>query len=136
MTHRIVDIVICILGDHVPVLVFECELSVAEDVECRPCTCLAGPHSAEIERCICVTEAEIHVLAAEISLFACKCDHIRSIEAVLRIIQREGADARLVGVCTDVSVRHPACDPYDALVVRSLSYKVHDPDFVLVGYRE
>ncbi len=72
VSHRIVDIVVCVTGDHGAVLVLESELAVAEDVECRPCPCLAASHAAEIKGSICVAEAEIFVLAAEIAHLAGK----------------------------------------------------------------
>ena len=132
VSHCIVDIVVSILGNDVSVLVLECELAVAEDVECSPGTCLAASHSAEIKRCICVAEAELLVLSAEISLFACECDDVRCVHAVFRVVEREGADAGLVCMGADVSVRDTACNPYDTLVVRTLSDKVHHPDLLLV----
>ena len=98
VAHCIFDIIVCILSNFIAVFVHESELAVAEDVESSPSASLAASHSAEIEWCIRVAEAEILVLTLEIALFACKADHVRCVHAVLRVIKRESADACLVCV--------------------------------------
>ena len=71
-------------------------------------------------------------------------DRRKKVEAVLGIVERESRDARLVGVCRNVSVGNAASYPDDALAgvvtlgieLAALADQLHDPGFVPVGDRE
>ena len=61
----------------------------------------------------------------------------------MRVVKRESADAGLVGVGADISVRHSAGHPDYAFVgvaaihhTGSLSYEFHNPHLVPVGNRK
>ena len=110
----------------------------------RPHAGIASAHRAEIGRSVGIAEAELLVRAVEIALFTGEGDHVGSVEAVLGIVERESRDARLVGVCRNVSVGNAASYPDDALAgvvtlgieLAALADQLHDPGFVLVGDRE
>ena len=143
VTHGVFDVVVCVAGHKIAVFVLECEFAVAEDVECRPCAGFAASHPAEIKGCVCVAKTEFAVFSAEIAHFPCKGNHVRGIEAVFRVIERECADSRLVGMCADISVRHPAGHPdysladiFPVFFLVALADEVHYPYFILVGDRE
>ena len=143
ISHRIVDVVVGVPCHFLAIFINESKLALTEDVKCRPSPGLAGPHSAEIERCVCVAETEILVLSVKPTHLSGECNHIRSIETILRVVERKSADACLICVCTDISVRHPACHPDNAFShilsihhFRSLSDEVHHPYFLLVGNGE
>ena len=136
VAHCIFNIVHCRAGHFLAVFIDEGEIAVAEAVEGGPGTALAAPHRPEIQRSIGVAEAEVGILSAVPAPFPCEADHVRGIDAVFRVVQREGADAGLVRVGADISVRHPACHPEQTFAVRPLAYEVHYPHFVLVGNGE
>ena len=63
--------------------------TLSKDVERTPYPCLAASQGVVAGRCVCVAEAELLVLAAEISHLPCKINHIFLVDAVLRVIQWE-----------------------------------------------
>ena len=132
VAHRIIDPVRSRRADEGSVLLVG-EGPVAQYVECRPSPCIAGPGAREVERIVGIAEAEILVLALVPALAACEVYHVRRVEAVLRVIEREAGDAALVRVGAYVSVRHPARYPYYALFL-TLADEVHDPR--LLGIRD
>ena len=116
------------------------EPAVGEDVEGAPDAGVAAADRAEIGRAIGLLEAEFLVGTVEITLAAGEGDDILRIQAVVGIVQGEGADAGLVGVGADGPVRHAEGHPHDALVdidavphVHPLADEFHDPGLVLVG---
>ena len=130
------------LGDGLAVL-FVGELTVAEDVEGAPGSCVATSDGSEIGRAVSCAEVEVLVLAVEVAFLSREGDHVRGVEAVLRVVQREGLDAGLVGVRADVTVRNPHGHPHESLAdvlsvlhLAALSDEVHYPGLVLVRYRE
>ena len=139
-SHYIVQIGVGVTGDGVAVLVVEREPAVREDVEGAPNAGVAAAHGAKICRAVGLLEAEFFVQALEITFAAGKGDNIRSIEAVLRVLEGEFADAGLVGMGADGAVRHAHGHPNDALLrvhavahVGALADELHNPGFVLVG---
>ena len=98
--------------------------------ESRPHTRLAEAGSAEIDRVVDVGEAELFILTAEQADCAGVGNHVAAIDHFhrgvhdlgyvlcgdggLAVLQREGGDARLVGMSGDVSVRDAAGHPYRA----------------------
>ena len=104
----------------------------------------AGAQGAEVERRICVAEAEIRIGAVVIPHFAGERNDVGRVKAVFGVVLLEGRDARLIGVRRNISVGNAACDPYDALVgvaalavgLVSLADQLHDPRFVAVDDRE
>ncbi len=104
--------------------------------EAAPDTRLAGAQGAEFERIVGVGEAEVRIRAIEPPPRAGEVDHVGRVEAVLRILQREAPDARLVGVAGDVAVRHAHRHPHRALAARPLADHLQDPRLVRVGDRE
>ena len=57
----------------------------------------------------------------------CKCDYIRTVQAVRRIIKREGCDASLIRVASDISVGYPPGHPNGTLSVCAFAYQFHVP---------
>ena len=143
ITHGIVEEFVSIPGDHPSVIVLVAEPAVAQDVERAPYPRFATSHRAEIERCVGIAEAELVVLALEVAFLPGEFDDVLGIEAVLRVVEREGGDAGLVSVRGNVAVRYLNCHPDYALVQvaavleqRTLAYYLHYPDLVLVAYGE
>ena len=143
ITHGIVEEFVSIPGDHPSVIVLVAEPAVAQDVERAPYPRFATSHRAEIERCVGIAEAELVVLALEVAFLPGEFDDVLGIEAVLRVVEREGGDAGLVSVRGNVAVRYLHCHPDYALVQvaavleqRTLAYYLHYPDLVLVAYGE
>ena len=129
-------------GDGLAVLLVG-ELAVAEDVECAPSPCVAASDGAEISRAVGCAEVEVLVLAVKVALLPRERDHVRGIETVLRIVQRECLDACLVGVRADVAVRNPHSHPHESLAdvlsvlhLAAFADEIHYPGLVLVRYRE
>ena len=125
--------------DKIAFLILKGEAPVAKDVECRPCPGLTSPHSAEIQRIVGIAEAELLIRTFIIAHLPCKGNHVRGIHAVLLVLERESADPGLVGMGTDISVRHPSGHPHYAFVdilafdhLHSFADEVHYPDLVLV----
>ena len=129
VTHRVVGITV-----HV----------VRYRAEERPYACLAAAQGAEIGRRIGIAKTEIRIRALVKPRFACEGDYVRSVEAVLGIIERKGGDARLVGMARNISVGNTACHPDDAFAdvvalpvqLASFADEFHDPRLVPVGDRE
>ena len=102
---------------------------------CRPLRCGRPPtrrasHPRTVTECgrsVGIAEAELLVRAVEIALFTGEGDHVGSVEAVLGIVERESRDARLVGVCRNVSVGNAASYPDDALRVLLPSHRARSP---------
>ena len=119
------------------------EDSVTEGVEGAPSPGVTGADRAEVVRAVGCAEVEILIGAFVEAHLPCEGDDIRGIEAVLRIVEREGGDPGLVGVGADVAVRNPPGNPDHALAeilsvpeVHTLSDKVHNPGFIPVRNRE
>ena len=139
LAHYIIEVVVCILGYHLPIF-FVGEFAVAQNPESAPSPCVACPHAPEINRIVGGAEVEVLVLAAEVAFAASEFDYIRRIQAVLRVVERESLDSRLVRMCADVPVRNPPGNPHQAFIdvfpvfhFNSLAYQVHHPGFVFVG---
>jgi len=101
--------------------------------EAGPDPRLAKALGAEIERGIGVGKAEFLVRAGEVALFPGKRDDIPAEEAVLRIVEGELADARLVGVAADVAVGDAARHPEGAGLALTLADHLQDPDLAGIG---
>ena len=136
ISHRIVEPLACGAGNLLAGLVHIGEDAVAQDVEGGPGAGVAAAHGAKVKRAVSVAEREFLILAAEISLLAGEGDHVRGVEAVLRIVQGEPCDAGLVCVGADVSVRDAPCHPDNALLLRALANQVHYPGLRAVGNGE
>ena len=141
--HHIVQIGVGVPGDGVTLLVVEGEPAIREDIVGAPGTGIATADGTKVYGAVGLLEAEVLVLTFEIALAAGEGNHIRGIEAVLRVVQGEFADTGLVGMGADGSVRNPHGHPDDTLLrvdavahVGSLANQLHDPGFVLVGYGE
>ena len=130
------------LGDGLPVQLVG-ELSVAENVEGTPCPCVAAPYGTEIGGAVGGAEVEVLILAVEVAFLPREGNHVRGVEAVLRVVQREGLDACLVGVGADVAVRNPSGHPDESfadvlsvLHLATFADEIHYPCLVLVRYGE
>ena len=118
--------------------------SVGHGAEEGPDAGVAAAHSPEVGRAVGVGEAELLVLAVEVAHLAGEGYHVGGIEAVLGVVEREGRDAGLVGVCRDAAVGNAAGHPDDAfagvaalaVVLETLADQLHDPRLVGVGDRE
>ena len=129
-----------VLGNGFSVGIIVREPAAGKDVEGTPDAGVTTADGAEIRRTVRFLEAERLVGSVEIAFAAGKSDDILRIEAVVGILQGEGADAGLVGVGADRPVRHAEGHPDDALVridsvpdARPLADEFHDPGLVLVG---
>ena len=140
VAHRVVQEVGSVLGNGFSVGIIVREPAAGKDVEGTPDACVTTADGAEIRRTVRFLEAERLVGSVEIAFAAGKSDDVLRIEAVVGILQGEGADAGLVGVGADRPVRHAEGHPDDALVridsvpdARPLADEFHDPGLVLVG---
>ena len=103
----------------------------------RPHAAVAAAERAHVGGCVGLREAEILVLAVEVTLRACKVYHILRVDGVAALVgQREGVDAGMVGVARDAVVGHAARYPHGSLVGFSFAYEFHYPHLVGVGYGE
>ena len=105
-----------------------------------PYTCLTSPHCREIKRTECVCKTEVAAVTLIQAALFCVLHNIFCIEAVLRVIFREGGYSGTVCVCRDITVGNTDCHPYGSLVqvLAVLIFwfagnYVHKPYLVLVG---
>ncbi|OPZ66252.1 MAG: hypothetical protein BWY83_02932 [bacterium ADurb.Bin478] len=101
--------------------------------EHRPDPRFAEPHGVKGERRIGVAKTEIRILAGIIVLLPGERDHIRRIEAIEFVVQRESPDARLVGMAADGAIRNTLRHPYGALAARTFADHLHDPNLLWIG---
>jgi hypothetical protein len=102
-------------------------------------TCLcAHPGVAETQLpevgwAVGIGEAEFRIFPCEPAHFAGERDHVVGGEDVVRIILRERADPRVVGVGGDVAIGHLQGDPDRAFTSLALANHLHQPDLVGIG---
>ena len=118
--------------------------SVGHRAEECPHAGLAASQRAEIGRGVGFAETEILVRAVVVTHLAGERRHVGRIEAVVGIVEREGRDARLIGMARHITVGNAARHPHDslagvaALAVRfeTLADHLHDPRLVRIGDRK
>ena len=101
-----------------------------------PHTSLASAQVLKIVRAVRIDEAEILVSAFEVPLLASEGDEVRRVHAILLVGKRDVMNARLISVPRDAVVGDADGHPHGAFAARPFADHFHDPDLVLVGYRE
>ena len=114
--HRIIQERESLAGNDAAGLIFIGEPTITQDIERTPHTRITRTHAPEIQRAVSIRETEIRILTFEITLLPRKRDDIRRIHAIVRILQREGRDTRLVGVTGNHAVRNATGYPDHTLV--------------------
>mmetsp|Transcript_130704 Transcript_130704/g.378139 ORF Transcript_130704/g.378139 Transcript_130704/m.378139 type:complete len:249 (+) Transcript_130704:1025-1771(+) len=127
-----------VLSQHVG-LVGLLEVGVVGDGgEERPHPGVALSGARESDRVVGVGKAELFLRAvrgpqADLDREA---DDIGGVNAVLRVLQWELLNARLVGMAAHLAIRDAHCDPHSALLELALPDQLHDPDLARVADRE
>ena len=118
--------------------------SVGHAAEKTPHAGFAGTQCREIGRRISVAETELRIRSLVVPHLAGERDHVGRIEAVVGIVEREGRDARLIGMARHITVGNAARHPHDSLAgvatlavrFETLADHLHDPRLVRIGDRK